>query len=180
MTRNNLALVLLLAIGTVRGQSVCKNACPTNTTITANPTGSTLTLPINKWVEFCSFTPVPGFNASCSQLPDTTSYLTCVARLCPFLPPYIESNTCGACIANAVPGETPISRIFKCTATFSADDASQCLKTSCVLPSEYRPAAVSLACPTYSCARPDVVFRQTIVSPACVSMPNPGGVVVLD
>lgn len=103
----------------------CKNGCFTNVTYNAY----NFTLPINKWVEYCSLTPVPGVGASCSQATSEAAYGQCLTTFCPFLAPYIAQKgnyECLTCLTNPVVGESRTSRIFRCSANYIDTDASQC------------------------------------------------------
>lgn len=103
----------------------CRNGCFTNVTYNAY----NFTLPINKWVEYCSLTPVPGRGISCSQVATEGDYTTCVSDFCPFLAPFIAQSRnyeCLTCLTTPVAGESRISRIFKCSATYTDTDAVSC------------------------------------------------------
>ncbi|BDC48951.1 hypothetical protein F183_A12670 [Bryobacterales bacterium F-183] len=105
-------------------QSGCKNACVVNTTYSALG----FTLPLNKWMEYCSFTPVPGKGTSCSQATTESEFRACLAGFCPFMPSFMTANspTCDYCVSAPVTGESRTTRLFKCTATFTDADAVNC------------------------------------------------------
>jgi sugar lactone lactonase YvrE len=87
------------------------------------------TLPVNKWVEYCSLTPVPSRGSSCSQAGSEAEYRGCLQDFCPFLVPFMEqvrNFECIQCLTTPVPGESRISRIFKCSATYIDTDAVNC------------------------------------------------------
>lgn len=105
--------------------SGCKNGCFTNVTYSA----FNFTLPINKWVEYCSLTPVPSLGISCSQTTSNVAYEQCVSSFCPFLPGFVAqvgNLECLNCLTAPVDGESRISRIFKCSATYTDTDAVKC------------------------------------------------------
>ncbi len=107
------------------GPTGCKNGCFTNVTYTAY----NLTLPINKWVEYCSLTPVPGRGIACAQVSSEADYASCVSGFCPFLAPFmdqVKNYECLTCLTTPVAGEARLNRIFKCSATYISDDARSC------------------------------------------------------
>jgi hypothetical protein len=119
-----LSLIVVLASGMARGQT-CANACDSQTQTTHFGT----TLPINKWVQYCTAAPVPGLAMSCSQFSNVSDFEACIAQFCPFLPAEISANStsCGYCLATPVPGEDTTSRVIRCAgASYNAADAFQC------------------------------------------------------
>jgi hypothetical protein len=106
-------------------QPGCQNAC-TDQLFTAYGA----TMPLNEWVEFCSFTPLPGELFACKDLPSDAEYEACLAQFCPFLLPElsaVNNPSCGHCIADERPGESIGQRVLRCASTYNASDASQCL-----------------------------------------------------
>ncbi len=103
----------------------CKNAIFTNVTYTA----LNFTLPANKWVEYCSLSPVPGRGTACSQATTQADYDSCIAQFCPFLPGFlnqVKNQEAVVCLSVAVPGESRTSRIFRCSANYIDTDAVNC------------------------------------------------------
>src|SRR5581483_10072621 len=89
----------------------CKNAAYTNVTYTA----FNLTFSINKWVEYCSLTPIPGQGTSCVGQTGEGAYALCLTNFFPFLPGLMTQ--CGnyeaiTCLSVPIPGESRISRVI--------------------------------------------------------------------
>ena len=177
MNTRKLCLILTLACVAAHGQSTCRNACATNFTITA----LNFVLPINKWVEYCSLTPVPGRGISCSQTLSDSEYAACLSQFCPFLTPYINAQNpeCANCLLTPVTGESRTSRVFKCAATYTAEDASQCRVSTgssvCVNVSSLPAAAVIPVCSQVACTPVGTILEPAAVTLACpiVKFPEP-------
>jgi hypothetical protein len=114
--------------------SGCRNACQTNQTISA----MNFTLPFNKWVEYCSLTPLPGVGSACSQVTGgPAAYAACLDSFCPWIAPPVLNEECRSCIMNQPTGVSQTSNVFNCSANYIGSDAQRCNDAGATIVSRY-------------------------------------------
>lgn len=99
----------------------CKNAC-INDSITAY----NITMPLNKWVRYCSLTPIQG--SACVSYNTEWEFQNCLITNCPYVIDIVNyiNFECSSCVSNSRANESFNRRINRCTSSYNFNDALNC------------------------------------------------------